>query len=62
MDMILRDVPFLDRDFVVAVDFVGQLSDSEPGFICQYQFRVLRDSDKVQMNLERGMRGTPLIF
>jgi len=62
MDMIFRDVPFHDRDFVVAADFADQLSDPQPDFTCQHWLAVLRDPDDVQVNLERGVRAAPVIF
>ncbi len=62
MDMVFRDVPFHDRDFVVAADFANQFSDSQPDFTCQHRLAVLRDPDDVQVNLERSVRAAPVIF
>jgi len=62
MDMVFRDVPLHDRDFVVAANFANQFSDAQPDFTCQHRLAVLRDPDNVQVNLERSVRAAPVIF
>ncbi len=62
MHMIFRDVPFHNRDFVVAANFANQFSDSQPDFACQHRLAVLRDPDDVQVNLERGVRAAPVVL
>lgn len=54
--VILRDVPFDDRDLLVATDFAEQLSEPQPDFARHDRLAVLGHPDQMKVYLERSVR------
>ncbi len=61
MNMILRHVPFDDRDFEATAYLADQFSESQPDFTAHHGFTILRDPHDVQVDAEDRVRAVPVL-
>ena len=60
VNVVARDMPFHNRDFVSAADFADQLTESGADFTTHDWLTILRDPDDVQVNTKNRVRAVPI--